>query len=441
MPNLAEPLIERRNAGKLQPLAFGPRRQLPSGSSLKPHTGDQARQIKMFLHGGESSIVTEGGDYNVHRYVPRIVKYYLNWTRDTFPSIVRLSWLSLMFVFISIKLVTISVFATVMKSLDSQNPGVCVTNASSYSDFFYFVVQTIFTIGYGLMSPVCHWSNLMVTVISFFGMFQMATFTGIFFAKFSMDPKRNFACAFTTHLVGVPPLYDDGFVRFNFRFVNVFHRRYFRVSCRHFLIEHRMNPVIDKWMLPLVEELSVFDTSAPLEFMSLPIEVCTYVPFARLVQNSGSLRISQWVRQGTPGQNFPTPCYTETNPDIPINSEFEIVCILVFTDATTGCEIAVRKAWSLADTVWVAGSPVQWTDIIHRDDKSDSYFVDVAGLDGIDNETLLSSPPEIIGEPAPLGSPAMSPAFRLINTMTMPARGGNVLRPSAASLFPSIPEV
>jgi hypothetical protein len=28
--------------------------------------------------------------------------------------------------------------------------------------------------------------------------------------------------------------------------------------------------------------------------------------------------------------------------------------MLVFTDATTGCEIAVRKSWALADSIWLA---------------------------------------------------------------------------------------
>ena len=454
---------------------------------------DSARQIKMFLHGGESSIVTEQGDYNIHRMVPRFVKYYLNWTRDTFPSIVRLSWFSLMTLFISMKLVTIAFFALLMKLMDGDHSRECVTNANTYSDFFYFVVHTIFTIGYGSMSPVCHWSNMMVTIISFFGMFQTATFTGIFFAKFSMDPRRNYACAFTTKLVGIPPSVIDGenpdeSVRFNFRLVNVFHRRYFKVSCRMFLIEHRLNPVTEHWLPPFVEELQYFDTSSPLEFMSLPVEVCAYVPFARLVKYypspvvhspqstppiSSSLWLEgvgsrshhrgpqmghhKWVRHfsshykqhlrsghTTVEPSTPMVNLTRMEEDIPVNSEFELVCMLVFTDATTGCEIAVRKSWPLADTIWLSQSEqaVKWKNIIHRDDKSDKYFVDVTGLDFIDNSIESVIPG---GEmPSPLIAGAMSPseniAFRLINTMTMSARPGTSQRTSAVDLFAAIPE-
>lgn len=438
------------------------------------------RHIQMFLHGGESSIVTEQGDYNIHRMVPRFVKYYLNWTRDTFPSIVRLSWGSLMLLFVSVKLITIAVFAAIMRSMDGLHGEECVTNASSYMDFFYFVVHTIFTIGYGSMSPVCHWSNLMVTIISFFGMFQTATFTGIFFAKFSMDPRRNFACAFTTKLVGIPPAAPeeisggDDMVRLNFRFVNVFHRRYFKVSCRLYLIEHRMNAVTEQWLPPIVEELKYFDTSAPMEFMSLPIEVCLYIPFNRLVRQQPSPlaspmispqrledkqkrhgHSSQWIRHYSRDfKNYrsesdsPTPRLHSTmrDVDVPVNSEFEVMCMLVFTDATTGCEIAVRKSWALADSIWLSQSEagVKWKNIIYRDEKSDKYLVDVTGLDFIDNQpdTVL---PALAEEPS-FGFETASPrnrdiAYRLINTMTMPARGGSVRLAKAGELFPSpLPE-
>lgn len=473
---LGEPLIHERLLGK----------SVQASQSFKPDpqinprrriTKDSLRQIQMFLHGGESSIVTEQGEYNVHRMVPRFVKYYLNWTRDTFPSVVRLSWVSLMTLFISIKLITISFFAIIMKSLDGSHEAECVTNARSYSDFFYFVVQTIFTIGYGDMSPVCHWSNVMVTIISFFGMFQTATFTGIFFAKFSMDPRRNFACAFSTKLVGIPPSSSvetpaiDDAVRFNFRFVNVFHRRYFKVSARMYLIEHRINSITEQWLPPLVEEQHFFDTSAPLEFMSLPIEVCCYVPYSRLVRlqsrvgsplvsatdspslaSEGSIHgVSRqhrhnWIRyfsnqyrqkhqMDLSHPSTPRTHFTQHELDIPINSEFEIMCMLVFTDATTSSEIAVRKSWPLADTLWLtqSESSVRWKNIIHRDEKSDKYLVDVTGLDLVDNPSSgIAIPPGA----AESSLDTVSMRYRLINSMTMPAKGGQ-LRAAATDIFPS----
>lgn len=443
---------------------------------IRRRKAPRARDIQMFLHGGESTIVTEEGDYNIHRLVPTYVKYYLNWTRDTFPSIVRLGWIPLMSVFILIKLFTIFIFALIIDLFDGNRQ--CVANASTHSDYFYFVVQTIFTIGYGNMYPTCHSTNLMVTIISFLGMFQMATFTGIFFAKFSMDPRRNYACAFSTKLVGIPPsplAHQDETVRFNFRFVNVFHRRYFNVSCRLFLIEHRLNPVTERWLTPHVEELNFFDTSAPLDFMSLPIEVCAYIPFSRLVKNGGgvsgtaspglepSLPTGQsplvgpssaphhpkWVRhfsasyrqqlaiQPPFSSSFsniseigtPRVLQTDVQDDIPVNPEFEIMCMLVFTDATTGSGIAVRKSWPLAESIWLtpAESRVEWKDIVQREGEADSYYVDVTGLDKIENRSdAFIDYAHLAPSPMVAKSPGIAPdkAFALINTMTMPARGG-----------------
>jgi hypothetical protein len=266
--------------------------------------------------------------------------------------------------------------------------------------------------------------------------------------------------------------------------VNVFHRRYFKVSCRMFLIEHRLNSVTEHWLSPLVEELQYFDTSSPLEFMSLPVEICAYVPFSRLVkfsaspmgmspEMSSSLRLEgvgsrphhkgphfhqhKWIRHFSSHYkqhlrsghvqvepSTPRVQTTRAEEDLPLNSEFEMVCMLVFTDATTGCEIAVRKSWPLAETIWLSQSEqsVKWRNVIHRDDKSDKYFVDVTGLDFIDNSIDAVIPRVEI--PSPLNAGSMSPsenmAFRLINTMTMSARPGSSQRTSAIDLFAGIPE-
>jgi hypothetical protein len=476
--HLSESLLNNRHETPQEQAGYpGRSRPRRKGSWASP------KHIQMFIHGGESSIVTEQGEYNVYRRVPRFVKYYLNWTRDTFPTIIRLPWTSLILLFVGVEMLTIAVFAAILRALDGSHERECVTNASTYMDFFYFVVHTFFTIGFGSMSPVCGWSNLMVLIISLFSMFQTATFTGIFFAKFSLDPRRSFACAFTTKLVGMPPggfdeeAQRDEMVRLNFRFVNVFHRRYFKVSCRLYLVEHRMNSVTEEWLSPTVEELKYFDTSAPLEFMSLPIEVCFYVPFSRLVRHQPgmlspmlsprsvpeesefppqrSLHSQQWIRHVSREYKShskalsdpPTPrtLSIQRDADLPIQSTYEIVAMLVYTDSSTGCEIAVRKSWPLANTVWLSPSEpyVKWKNIIHRDANADKYLVDVTGLDLIDNrpDSLLPPIQEEAASPFAASSSYSDVAFQLINAMTVPSQGGHVRRARVGELFPSpLPE-
>jgi inward rectifier potassium channel len=70
-------------------------------------------------------------------------------------------------------------------------PG-CLENAreGSFSDAFFFSVQTMATIGYGKMTPVTPYANGLVTVESLLGIFGVALVTGLTFAKFSRPTAR-----------------------------------------------------------------------------------------------------------------------------------------------------------------------------------------------------------------------------------------------------------
>ena len=60
----------------------------------------------------------------------------------------------------------------------------------SFSDAFFFSVQTLATIGYGRMSPVSIPAHLLVTVESFCGILGVALTTGLTFAKFARPTAR-----------------------------------------------------------------------------------------------------------------------------------------------------------------------------------------------------------------------------------------------------------
>ena len=57
-------------------------------------------------------------------------------------------------------------------------------------DAFFFSVQTLSTIGYGLLHPTSLWVNLVVTVEAFVGLLFMAVTTGLAFARFSRSRAR-----------------------------------------------------------------------------------------------------------------------------------------------------------------------------------------------------------------------------------------------------------
>ncbi len=91
-----------------------------------------------------------------------------------------------------------------------------ITNArpGSFADAFFFSVQTLGTLGYGVMAPRTLYANLLVTVESFSGILTIALFTGIIFARFS----RPFARVVFSNVAVIVPF--DGVPTLMFRTAN-----------------------------------------------------------------------------------------------------------------------------------------------------------------------------------------------------------------------------
>jgi inward rectifier potassium channel len=67
----------------------------------------------------------------------------------------------------------------------------------SFEDAFFFSVQTLASIGYGVLSPKTTYANIIVVIESIAGLFTIALLTGISFARFSRPTAKvifsNFA--------------------------------------------------------------------------------------------------------------------------------------------------------------------------------------------------------------------------------------------------------
>jgi inward rectifier potassium channel len=68
----------------------------------------------------------------------------------------------------------------------------CIAGArpGSFSDAFFFSVQTFSTIGYGTMAPKTTYGSAVVTLEAFVGLVTVAMATGLMFAKFSRPTSR-----------------------------------------------------------------------------------------------------------------------------------------------------------------------------------------------------------------------------------------------------------
>jgi len=129
-----------------------------------------------------------------------------------------------------------------------------IANARSFTDLFFFSVQTSATIGYGVMYPQTRAAHVLVVAESMIGIFLIALMTGLLFAKFS-NPRAR--VRFATHPVIMP---FDGVPTLMFRLGNQRDSRLIEATLRVVLIrtEHTREGVLMYRMydLPLERERS-----------------------------------------------------------------------------------------------------------------------------------------------------------------------------------------
>jgi inward rectifier potassium channel len=124
---------------------------------------------------------------------------------DFYHGVLTASWplffLELLAAFIIVNLLFAMLYVTDPRGIANARPG-------SFADAFFFSVQTLGTLGYGVMAPRTLYTNLLVTVESFSGILTIALFTGIIFARFSRPQARVVfsKVAVVTPFDGVPTL-------------------------------------------------------------------------------------------------------------------------------------------------------------------------------------------------------------------------------------------
>jgi inward rectifier potassium channel len=114
--------------------------------------------------------------------------------RDAYHTFLTLRWsASLAYIALGYFFVNL-VFAAVYLIVG----GVAGLNENSFFDALVFSVQTLGTIGYGVMHPQSHAANIVMIVESIVGIIVTALVTGLVFSKFSRASGRM---AFTTNCV------------------------------------------------------------------------------------------------------------------------------------------------------------------------------------------------------------------------------------------------
>lgn len=89
-----------------------------------------------------------------------------------------------------------------------QSGAIVHARPGSFADAFFFSVQTMATIGYGIMYPGTFYANVLMTLETLVGLFGMALATGLAFARFSRPRARILfsRVAVVTRYHGAPTL-------------------------------------------------------------------------------------------------------------------------------------------------------------------------------------------------------------------------------------------
>ena len=106
---------------------------------------------------------------------------------DTYHLVLRLSWPRFFLLVICIYLGVNTLFATLYWVV----PGTVVNaRPGAFADVFFFSVETLATVGYGVMSPGSLYGHLVASTEIVLGMLVTAVMTGLMFARFSRPTAR-----------------------------------------------------------------------------------------------------------------------------------------------------------------------------------------------------------------------------------------------------------
>jgi inward rectifier potassium channel len=149
-------------------------RKKPAAPRVRPNPPDGApTAVRLIARGRADEVLAIG--------------LYRPWFRDLYHFALRIPWWRFLILGLVLYAAANALFALVYLI-----PGDAINNAQpgSFADAFFFSIQTMATIGYGVMSPATFYGNLIVTLETGFGLIFLAVATGLVFARFSRPTAR-----------------------------------------------------------------------------------------------------------------------------------------------------------------------------------------------------------------------------------------------------------
>ena len=228
----------------------------------------------------------------------------------------------------------------------TSNNGIANAKEGSFSDAFFFSVQSLSTIGYGAMYPQTIYAQILVTLEVLVGLLLVAMMTGLIFARFAQPKAR---VLFSNVAVVCP------FNRIPTLMLRVANQRDNRI------IEARIK------MSLLLDEVSTEG-----------IKLRRFYNLDLVRSESPSFRLSWLVMHPI---NESSPLYQKDALFL-AKSNAEILIILTGLDETFSSTIHSRYVYKVKDILW----SMRFVDILYKGDREKYYidyqhFHDVIALD------------------------------------------------------------
>ena len=164
--------------------------------------------------------LNKDGSFNVKRKGGSIFSPY--------HFLVEVHWLSFLFITLGIFVLINAVFASLYVALGpSAISGIEPQSfLENFAYGFFLSVQTFTSVGYGALSPLGFWSNVLASLNAFVGLLAFALATGLVFARFS-KPEARFL--YSDNALITP--YDDK-MSLQFRVANLMNNKIINLSAK-----------------------------------------------------------------------------------------------------------------------------------------------------------------------------------------------------------------
>lgn len=282
---------------------------------------------------------------------------------DLYFFLTTISWPVLLFIIVVLFAVTNCLFA-LGYLIDG---GVANARTGSFTDAFFFSVQTMATIGYGVMAPKSFFTNVLVSIEALSGLTSLAIVTGLVFARFSRPTAR---VRFSRVAVISP---RDGVPSLMFRAANQRSNR---------IVEAQIHVVLSRWEMTREGE-------SIRRFYDLAITR------ARNALFSLSWTVVHPIVEGS-------PLLGETAASLKASRSMIIVS-LVGMDESFLQNVHVRNVWVADEIIW----GMRFADVLHEFPDG-SYSIDYSHFDEVVPAAQVQVPAD--GTPAQTPGVTTSPA-------------------------------